>query len=424
MQTYKQKILIFLIAITTIIPNFKALDQMLSEFVYFGVMLFLSMLYLVIWEENIDEYIKKLFHSPLSYLVLVFLLFSLLSLSNSTNINESLISISKYLLIFIGVLILYILFKKTSFSYLKVLLISMLFIESTKIIFEFIKHFDADNPMLRSPIYAGFAANVNVAAFSILFKIPFFLFSIKENTSFIKQVLFSIVLSIPVFCIFLCYSRGAILGLACVPFAILISIFFYNRNIYLVRNSIKKTLIFTSACILAVSLFGVIYSSSNQEASIVKRATEIDIQNPQSSFNSRLNYYKNSIDAMFDNPIFGIGIGNWKIASIKYGKENILGYSVPYHTHNDFLQIGAEVGILGGISFLSMFIFLLYRLLKLFKNPTHDKTVLIPLILCVFIYILDSTLNFPRARPTSFINLSLVIGFLLSNNFFKINEPH
>lgn len=424
MKLYIQKSFLFLITITTIIPNFRALDQMLSEFIYFGVILFLSMLYLVFWEENIDDYLKKLLHFPLTYIVLVFLIFSLLSICNSVNLYESYISISKYLLIIIGVLILSILFKKINFSFLQILIILLLFIESSKIIYEFIKHFDSEAPILRSPLYAGFAANVNVAAFSILFKIPFFLFAIKESTSFKKQVLLSILLSIPIFCIFLCYSRGAIFGLFLILIGLIVSVFIYKKNIQLIKNTTKKIIILTISSLLALFIFAVVYSNSKDQASIIKRATEIDTQNPQSSFNTRLGYYKDSIEAMLDNPIFGIGIGNWKITSIKYGKDDILGYQIPYHTHNDFLQIGAETGIVGGISFLSIFIYILYNLIRLFKNSNYDKKVLIPLILCLFIYVLDSSLNFPRARPSSFINLSLIIGFLLSNNFFRINETN
>ena len=47
---------------------------------------------------------------------------------------------------------------------------------------------------------------------------------------------------------------------------------------------------------------------------------------------------------MTSNPIFGVGLGNWKLKSIDYDLKDIEGYVVPYHAHSDFIQIGAELG--------------------------------------------------------------------------------
>ena len=41
------------------------------------------------------------------------------------------------------------------------------------------------------------------------------------------------------------------------------------------------------------------------------------------------------------------GLGNWKLKSIEYDSKNIEGYIVPYHAHSDFIQLGAELGVIG-----------------------------------------------------------------------------
>ena len=43
--------------------------------------------------------------------------------------------------------------------------------------------------------------------------------------------------------------------------------------------------------------------------------------------------------------ILKIGIGNWKIETIRYDAKNLVGYRVPNHAHNDFLQVAAESGL-------------------------------------------------------------------------------
>ena len=123
---------------------------------------------------------------------------------------------------------------------------------------------------------------------------------------------------------------------------------------------------------------------------------------------------------MLDQPFTGFGIENWKIVSIKYVKEKMRYYEVPYHAHNDFLQIGAETGIIGFLSYIFIFLYIFYKLIKQIfqEDKIHfDKDKYLPFILCILIYCFDSSINFPRARPVNVINLSLVIGFLMSKNF-------
>ena len=79
-----------------------------------------------------------------------------------------------------------------------------------------------------------------------------------------------------------------------------------------------------------------------------------NVTNPivDESVNERLNFYTTAIQSIGDNPLLGIGIGNWKIKSIDLSKEIIISYRVPYFVHNDFLQYLAEIGIIGGLCFM------------------------------------------------------------------------
>ena len=91
----------------------------------------------------------------------------------------------------------------------------------------------------------------------------------------------------------------------------------------------------------------------------------------------------------------------YKLKSIEFDKENITKYIVPGHTHNDFLEILIELGIIAFLSFLLVFI-LLFRLV--FKNFFKKGSLIFyPIGLFLIIYFLDSNLNFPMTRPVSFI---------------------
>ena len=125
---------------------------------------------------------------------------------------------------------------------------------------------------------------------------------------------------------------------------------------------------------------------------------------------SRIDYYKDALNSFKEKPLTGIGIGNWKLNSIEKGKRHIEGYIVPYHSHNDFIQLLAETGILGLISYVMIFILSLYK-------PIRELSILKKPILfsCFCFYVdlfLDANLNFPIARPIMQTKLALVLAIL------------
>ena len=60
----------------------------------------------------------------------------------------------------------------------------------------------------------------------------------------------------------------------------------------------------------------------------------------------KVTYYEDVVTHF--HPILFLGWdSNWKLSSIHYDREDIDGYIVPYHAHSDFIQLGAELGIMG-----------------------------------------------------------------------------
>ena len=96
--------------------------------------------------------------------------------------------------------------------------------------------------------------------------------------------------------------------------------------------------------ILAIILNQTFVSSKGADA--LSRASTISISTNDGSVNQRLRYYEDVLTHISSNPIFGVGIGNWKLTSIDYDKADITGYIVPYHAHSDFIQLGAELELL------------------------------------------------------------------------------
>ena len=88
-------------------------------------------------------------------------------------------------------------------------------------------------------------------------------------------------------------------------------------------------------------------------------------------------------------------------------------YQVPFHVHNDFLEIMAELGLVGFCLYFGIYLLLLVGFIKLFKNkkiPEKEKLFGFVLILSIFVYLCDSFLNFPFTRPVMQIPNLLIIG--------------
>ena len=152
-------------------------------------------------------------------------------------------------------------------------------------------------------------------------------------------------------------SRAAIIALSLVFISIILLSVFANKKKYFFANG----LIILS---LSISIFSYnLINEKNAYNYIGERFSNVTNPIADGSVKERLNFYTTSVQSIIDNPILGIGLGNWKIKSIDLSKDIIRSYRVPYFVHNDFLQTAAEIGIIGGLCFVfSFFIHYLFHL--------------------------------------------------------------
>ena len=102
----------------------------------------------------------------------------------------------------------------------------------------------------------------------------------------------------------------------------------------------------------------------------------------------------------------------YKLFSVDFEKDYITQYRVPYHTHNDFFEILIENGILAFLSYFMIFILLIKdSLINFFRNKSY---IHLALLLFFMIYFLDSSLNFPIARPVSFLFFNLITALAIN----------
>jgi putative inorganic carbon (HCO3(-)) transporter len=122
----------------------------------------------------------------------------------------------------------------------------------------------------------------------------------------------------------------------------------------------------------------------------VSGATEQVVSGGEASDTSTLGRITLNIAAaeiFVDNPVLGVGPENFKVVSLE--RVNGLGlrhFSVPYPTHNLYLQIAAETGFFGLAAFGSIFAYLLVRLWRLRRQALRNHAVRDARLLTAFFF--------------------------------------
>jgi len=145
------------------------------------------------------------------------------------------------------------------------------------------------------------------------------------------------------------------------------------------------------------------------------------------STSQRFTAWKRSFQLLRENPLLGVGLGNWKVVVLKIENQTSTDYIYQYKVHNDFIEIPAETGIFGGLMFLSVFLLLFGKFLVLHlrrKNPVSAEWLFLP-ALGLFAYSFDAFFNFPHDRPEiqSLFALYVGSGIALTSFFLAGKDP-
>ena len=409
--------LIILYLIIGFVPNLNAIDKIGPQFLYLSILNSATIVYLIS-NGGYLKILKKTFENNLIlYLLFLFWSWSLISLFHAFNKIETIIEASRIFIYLISYVNLLILIKFTKIDTKKVLLgfSLVLGIEVLLVLNRFYEIFLSD---LSTEIIFGrnlelkaFTGNINITAFTMALKTPFLILflSHKKSIHYLFKVL---TISIVFFTIFVLGSRGANLTIGILVISIA-ALGFLN---YSFINK-KLSILVLAAFVLAIS-FNYFTFRSNDNLNYLSRTSNI----LDTSSQKRIGYYKYALQSIIDNPLFGIGLGNWKIYSITSESQEYDEYQIPYHVHNDFLEVAAEIGIIGMILFYGIYLYLFVVYVKFFKRPKIpelDKILGVAITLGLVVYLIDSFLNFPFTRPVMQIPNLFLIGlsvYLINKN--------
>lgn len=222
----------------------------------------------------------------------------------------------------------------------------------------------------------GFTTGKNKWSSTLMLLLPFSLYAIFKYKS--KLAIIAAILLL-VDMLFL-QTRSVYLGLFV---ATVVTVFFYKKRVII-------------PVLIGVAICAFTFERLRNTGSLV----------------SRFQLWDRTIRAFCDDPILGVGAGNWKIATPRYGNKVEFGetHGEMYHqrAHNDFLEVLTESGIIGGLCYAGIFVLAIYYSLR-----TRDKVLAWTMRFGIISYIVFASFSFPKELALHSIIIFTMIGLVV-----------
>ena len=406
---------IFILAFLLVgfIPNLQAVDKIAPQWLYLSFVNLFCGAYLLYKRSSYTERFQEVLANFMSLFYIGFVTWGVISYFYAINPTEVLVNAVRhfntlFMFLHLGVLLYNI---KDKNNLVAVAITLILAIEIYAVLDQALEMYKSGG--ISSGDLKGVTANRNITAFSIAIKIPYVLYLVLNNKKLIFKLFNTALIFLSLFSLTMIQSRASFVASALIG----VGLIFWTLLQYKKKRKIRELIpnIFYLLPLGLALVFNQIFLS-DKGADALSRASTISLSTDDGSVNQRLRYYSDVATHIVSNPILGTGLGNWKLASIDYDKKDIKGYIVPYHAHSDFIQLGAELGIIGFLLYLGVFISAIYFVfIILFRSELNQDTKLFVFLLLISlgVYLVDANLNFPIARPQVLAPWALTMSLIL-----------
>ena len=403
------------------IPDLGGADVMGAQWLYSSALDLVVLGYIFFNKSTYSEAIQAIYSNKFTLVFSALVIWAMGSYFYALNPTETLVTLARLITTYIIFINVSILFYKQDiekvFNIVAYIVGFILLYDAIYVISTFNNNVKTNfDPSIGS--ITGNHGNKNVMAASLLIKFPFIVWIIVRSKILVR-VLCSFVLLFGTIALFLLSTRSTFVGLA-----IIIILFaattFYFRDKKDIKESFGRMLFFVLPVVVAFFISNLIIANATDTAeesimngAVTARIQSIKLENNASS--GRLHLWEGAIDYATKHPFMGAGYGNWKLASIPYEKEYTNDLFVPYHSHNDFLEMFADLGIVGGLCFGLMFLLFPIYAFTIWRNKDAIAFHLPATIsfMAVTCYAVDAFLNFPAERTAMQTMLAISAALVL-----------
>lgn len=249
-------------------------------------------------------------------------------------------------------------------------------------IYQFITGNVVVGTMVNPNILAGYLAMVIPATTGLILSS-----SSSTNQEFIKSHPFYLVgCLLVVACLFLTKSLGGIVG---VIFGISAILYFkYGKQIFI---KFRYVFIATAVVVIVLLLF---------------KFKELQVYN-------RILWWWGALRMIYERPLIGVGLGGFETAYVKY---KLIGLNSLY-AHNHFLQIGAEMGVIGLGAFL-WFLFTVGKHIKFLSKESKLSSFEIGVFGSLVAVLFHNLIDYNLYIPANAILFWVLLGLLITGQNF------
>lgn len=259
----------------------------------------------------------------------------------------------------------------------------------------------------------GTFGHKNLLAFILFLTIPFLIAAsdLQKGWKFIAYSMLAIV----IFIVWLLQAK-AVLGAVLLVGLILTVLYLRNRDRSSTRRITKVLAI--SGLIIFIGICGYTFSNREKFPRIFDKKSSYE----------RLGLWDNSMQMIDENPVLGVGAGNWQIHFPKYGVNHFFvkdvrnGMTTFQRPHNDYLWVASEMGIIGIIAYLAIFVMVIWYLIRLRKGEWKHTWLYKVLLITVIGYLLIASVDFPLERIEHQVLLLLIFSIITAHFFVRFKQ--
>ncbi len=395
------------ILIPTFAPNLMSIDTNTTKFLAMSIVN-LAVFILLITHKRINiqsGFFTRFFITRIGMAYTAFMVVSLLSFTQAINVLESLIAFAKSFTIFAAALNLglILIFNIRLIKWVVFVMTSLLIVDAVMVFDNIAKFIDG--------LVAGISdiktvySNKNILASAIYVKLPFAIWLLVFERKWAKYFGW-VALTMGLTATFFMSTRAFYLGL------ILLSLVFvaYSLMLYIrsrQQSALKNMGAYLIALAIAYGSFSFVQQflypktqGDGYTAGVGERLSSV--VDTQANI-LRLDSWRWSIELIKENPLLGVGVGNWKIDILKHENQKNPGFIYLYKAHNDFLETTSETGIPGGLLYISIYLLILTSFFRHYLRKGDDPGDLLRFLFLGFsgvaFFSVDAFFNFPHDRP-------------------------
>jgi len=411
---------------------------------YLALAAFLFLIYLMFLVQQVKDKVffeLSVFKSHFFVFLSVYVVVSVFSLTQTINLSEGIFEVAKlslHMLTFIAFFQLFRNDKNTILYIIKALILSniiMLMICTYQYHLAWNKYPFISRIFFNANSISSTMANKNLLSSACFLMIPFISYGMIKFKGYWKY-LSVFIFTYLILCILLLQVRSTwIATLVATAITVLATFASSGRiKIYLLNNIGPRKKIFIAAILITIVSSTAITLYPKLRVSYVYHRGEIaEFKIGAVTHLSERSKYTQSLAVRYalwdktwemikENPM-GVGIGNWKINFPKYTPKGLptsaqIGLLHFQRPHNDYLWVWSETSLIGLLSYLAMFVVLIWYILKLLSNSSDNdedkRTIALLVLYTISGYLTFSFFSFPKERIFDNVIILIMVAWVMS----------